>query len=122
MRWREIAVRRAVRHDGAGHPAGLLLWPEGERRLAATCGPLGLMPTLDVVAETIELPRGVVGLLKPLSVKLITVPALSWVKVMKESLSGLTDSNSMMAMSPGCRRLVPPVVEALAEGTGSEIL
>jgi sigma-B regulation protein RsbU (phosphoserine phosphatase) len=49
--------RQRLSYVNAGHPAGLLVWPGGERRLTATCPPLGLVPALAASAESLDLPR-----------------------------------------------------------------
>ncbi len=50
--------RRRLTYVNAGHPPGLLLSASGESRLAPTCPPLGLMPTIEVHAATLDLPPG----------------------------------------------------------------
>lgn len=55
--------RRQLTYVNAGHPPGLLLSLEREIRLLPTCQPLGLMPTLDVVATSMEYPPGALGVL-----------------------------------------------------------
>jgi phosphoserine phosphatase RsbU/P len=55
--------RRQLSYINAGHPPGLLLSLEREIRLAPTCQPLGLMPTLEVTTTTVEYPLGALGVL-----------------------------------------------------------